>query len=382
MISGRCICNYLIVMEFLASTISPITVLFTVIIIGYFIGKIRICRISLDIAAILFVAILVGYALFKFCPMLINDEFNDIMNSYSKIGTFFFMAVVGITSGFSLKVSSGKMLLHMVIGICCTCAGLFCMKMISLVDTSFDKSTLLGILCGALTSTPGLSTVSGRSDVISANAAIGYGSAYLFGLICVVTFVQGPAFALCKCSNCKPKENETASVSNDIEGLVAIATCGVLGELLGKISWFHYSLGATGGILICGIIMGLVLNKYPRFENRINQSFHMYRNFGLAMFFVGNGIPAGYSLRNGIDIKCLLYGAIITIASLITVNALGRMLFKKHETRVSTVAGSMTSTPALGVLVKKGYAIDFSAYSLSYLGALASLTIILKFIYP
>lgn len=37
----------------------------------------------------------------------------------------------------------------------------------------------------------------------------------------------------------------------------------------------------------------------------------------------------------------------------------------------------MTSTPALGVLVRKGYTVDFSAYSLAYLGALVSLTMIL-----
>lgn len=44
------------------------------------------------------------------------------------------------------------------------------------------------------------------------------------------------------------------------------------------------------------------------------------------------------------------------------------------------MAGAMTSTLALGVLVKKGYSVDLTAYSISYVGALLTITIGIKFI--
>lgn len=322
-------------MEYLVDMISPLTILFTVIVVGYLIGKIKIFQISLDIAATLFVAILTGFVLSEFCPFLMDDDFNGIMNSYSKIGTSFFMSVVGLTAGSSLKPSAKKTWLCLAFGICCTCVGFLCMKMIALVDTDFDKSMLLGILCGALTSTPGLSAVTERSDVISENAAIGYGSAYLFGLLCVVAFVQGVGCFSCKQNKPTQQENEKASEIHDMKGLTVIGVCSILGELLGRISWFHYSLGRTSGILICGIVLGVLRNQYKRSKGSFSPSFHMYRNLGLALFFVGNGIPAGYSLHNGIDLKCFLYGVTITTVSIATMAMLCRVFFKKHETSLS-----------------------------------------------
>ena len=39
---------------------TPIVILFVIIVIGYFLGKIRICSISFDISGVLIVAVLVG----------------------------------------------------------------------------------------------------------------------------------------------------------------------------------------------------------------------------------------------------------------------------------------------------------------------------------
>lgn len=48
-------------MQFLSSLISPITSAFFVIIIGYYIGRIKIHWFSLDLAGILIVAVAAGY---------------------------------------------------------------------------------------------------------------------------------------------------------------------------------------------------------------------------------------------------------------------------------------------------------------------------------
>lgn len=61
---------------------------------------------------------------------------------------------------------------------------------IRVIDRSADISFLLGILCGALTSTPGLACVCDMRNIDPSVAFAGYGAAYLFVVIGVVLFVQ------------------------------------------------------------------------------------------------------------------------------------------------------------------------------------------------
>ena len=172
------------------NVISPLTVAFVVIVLGYVIGKIRFFNVSLDLSAILLVAIMLGFVIFKFYPSLMDANFNNAMSAYSSLGTAIFVSVIGITSGFSLKLSSKKTVLYFLIGCIAVLVGFAVTYLIVYMDSETDKSLLLGILSGALTSTPGLSVISERQDLISERAVIGYGTAYILGVVIVVIVAQ------------------------------------------------------------------------------------------------------------------------------------------------------------------------------------------------
>lgn len=358
------------------NVISPLTVAFTIILLGYAIGKIRFCNVSLDLSAILLVAIMLGFVISKFDPNLMDTNFNNAMSAYSKLGTAIFVSVIGITAGISFKISSKKTALYFLIGCISVVVGFAVTSLIGYIDTEIDKSVLLGILSGALTSTPALSVISERSDVISENAVIGYGAAYILGVVIVVISTQITGRNMLGKYIVEDKQTG-GTVSDGTWGLILIAICALTGEILGEFSLFGYSLGTTGSVLVCSIIIGCIIRKLSHINNRVEQSFAIYRNLGLMLFFVGNGTTAGARLNSNISIKWYVFGAVMTLSSVMIVWFVCKLL--KLDI-CSLMAGAMTSTPALGVIVKKGYAVDLTAYSISYVGALLTMTIGIKFI--
>lgn len=358
--------------------ISPLTVAFAVILLGYAIGKIRFFNISLDLSAILLVAIIFGFVIAKCIPNVIDGDFNSAMNSYSNLGTAIFVSVIGITTGLTLKLSSKKTVLYFIIGSVAVLIGFEVTSLIGYMDIEIDRSVLLGILSGALTSTPALSAISERPDVISENAVIGYGVAYILGVVIVVISTQITGRNILKKSITK-NEQKAVTVSDGTWGLILIAICALIGEMLGNLSLFGYSLGTTGSVLICGIIIGCIIRK-SLITSCAENVFPIYRNLGLILFFVGNGITAGARLNSNISIKWFLCGILITLVSVMSVFIICKILIRNKSITPSLIAGSMTSTPALGVLVKKGYSVDLTAYSISYVGALLTMTVGIKFV--
>ena len=142
------------------------------------------------------------------------------------------------------------------------------------------------------------------ADIDPSVASAGYGAAYLFGVIGVVLFVQ--AFLPKKLP--PEKTISDGNQNGDMDGLFFIAAAAVGGTVLGgfKIPIFNHSAGIAGGILIAGIVCGMAVRKFPRFKNGL-QHLSVYRNLGLMLFFVGNGISAGENLTMLSDIKWFAY---------------------------------------------------------------------------
>ena len=359
----------------MTDALSPLMVLFSVILLGYALGKLKICGISLGLSAILLAAILLGFILSHFLPTAIDTDFSDYMSAYSRLGTLLFVSVIGITSGISLKLSSKKTVLYLFIGCIAVLVGFAVMTMIGYIDTKTNRSLLLGILSGALTSTPALSAISERPDVISENAVVGYGAAYILGVVIVVISTQITGRKKLKKSNVE-NQQKAVTVSDGTFGFILIAICALIGEILGNLSLGGYSLGTTGAVLICGIIIGRIIRK-SHIRSSAENVFPIYRNLGLTLFFVGNGVVAGARLNSDISIKWFIFGAIITVLSVISIWLICK-IFKADIPNL--ISGSMTSTPALAVLIKKEDAVDLTAYSISYVGALLTMTIGIKFI--
>lgn len=149
-------------MSFLTLLLSPFNLLFFIIVVGFAIGKLQIKHISLGIAGILFVAIMVGFLMNKFIPeentyIILDAQSN--MKIFSKLGTSLFISVIGLQTGFSIKNNSKSSMIALIIGSMMSISGVGIMLLISILDKTISYPSLLGVLCGALTSTPGLSSV-------------------------------------------------------------------------------------------------------------------------------------------------------------------------------------------------------------------------------
>lgn len=355
----------------MTAVLSPALIFFSVVIIGLLLGHIRIYSISLDVSAVLIAAIAMGFLLSQYLPSVFDAQFKTAMSQYSKLGTALFVAVIGISAGASVDSRNiRKALICLVAGASTVFVGFVAAAVIRAIDRSADISLLLGILCGALTSTPGLACVCDMRNIDPSVASAGYGAAYLFGVIGVVLFVQ---VFLRKAEKLKSRKAAFVGLKNcRTDGLLIIAAAAVIGTALGglKIPIINLSVGTAGGILIAGIICGILAAKFLNFKKGIN-SLAVYRNFGLMLFFVGNGISAGENLNMLSDVKWFAYGALITVSCILAGDVFGSLIFKKNTVaKLSVIAGGMTSTPAYGVILRKTENVDTTAYSFTYLGAL------------
>lgn len=343
--------------------------LFSVIVVGCLIGRIKICNISLDISAVLILSVVVGYVLSK-TDIEIDAKY---LNVCSQIGTSLFISVVGITSGFSIKRDEiFSNIRYVVMGGLIVFAGFVAARIIGFLDSNIDESLLVGIFCGAMTSTPGLSAACESETVRSELAVLGYGSAYLIGVLGIVLFVQLSTGSFPEIRKVNIFQEKKSNIGQ--KSLVAIGLTCVCGQVLGavKFSVLNISLGATGGVLICGLIIGIVINKFSREKDSIGMTLPVYRDLGLVLFFAGNGLVAGQELNTQVEISWFVYAAIITLSSVFAGKFFGKVIIKNSLlNQMCSVAGGMTSTPAMGCLLKKtDNPSDLTAYSLSYLGAL------------
>ncbi|PKP49776.1 MAG: transporter [Bacteroidetes bacterium HGW-Bacteroidetes-11] len=150
--------------------------LFLIISLGLVVGKAKIRGFSLDISAVIFIAMLLGHFGFR------------LPSEYQHIGLLLFIFTIGIQSGpgfFRSFKQYGKQL-FIIASIIIASGALITWLLSSLMN--IDKALAVGLFNGAMTSTPGLAAAVEVSN--SPMASIGYGIAYPFGVIGVVLFVS------------------------------------------------------------------------------------------------------------------------------------------------------------------------------------------------
>lgn len=163
-------------------------VLFLVIALGMAAGNITIKGFSFDVSAVIFVAIFIGWAM-DACGVTFS-----MPAIVENIGLILFIYTIGIQAGpsfFEAFRREGKRLITLtVIIISIAAIATLCAEYLLGIDSVIS----VGLLNGALTSTPGLAAAieaaSGIEGINAADASIGYGIAYPFGVIGVVLFVK------------------------------------------------------------------------------------------------------------------------------------------------------------------------------------------------
>lgn len=150
--------------------------IFLIVALGFMLGRIKVMGLSLDVSAVIFIALAFGH-----WGVSIPKELGTF-------GLVLFIFTIGIQTGpgfFHSFRSKGKTLilitLLIVASACLTGVG---MKYLFDIDTP----SIVGLIAGALTSTPGLAVAIDSTQ--SPLASIAYGIAYPFGVIGVILFVK------------------------------------------------------------------------------------------------------------------------------------------------------------------------------------------------
>ncbi len=361
--------------------------LFLVMGIGYALGRIKFKGVNFGAAGILVVALVFGHFGYEI-PSIVQN-----------IGLACFVTAVGFIAGPTfIQNFKGKARAYVVIG-----AGIIlssvvvCLIIIALSGTSVDLA--LGLLAGALTTTPGLAAgiEATGSDLVS----VGYGIAYPFGVISVVLFVQLMPKLLkidieAEKRELKAKGNKLWKIVPenlirfDSYGLFSFSIAIIIGYLIGQIrvplpGGGTFSLGTSGGPLLAGIILGHFQN-ISIFDMRIkNSALVTMRELGLAFFLAGAGTKAGKGfieilLQRGSVL--FLYGALMAIVPLFVGYLIATRVFKLNVLdAMGSICGGMTSTPALGTLITSTGTDDVtSSYAATYPVALALIVIAVEFI--
>jgi len=150
--------------------------LFTIVAIGVLLGRIKIFGLSLDVSAVIFVALVFGHY-----GIIIPVDFQYL-------GLVLFIFTIGIQAGpgfFESFKKDGRQLAIFATFLLLT-GGIITILMISVFN--IDENIAVGLFTGALTSTPGLAAAIDYTG--SPLASIGYGVGYPFGVIGVILFIR------------------------------------------------------------------------------------------------------------------------------------------------------------------------------------------------
>ncbi len=385
---------------------------FLIATVGYLLGRITVKGISLGTAGVFIVALL--YGCFFYDNLSLNLMAGDIsfvknaLKIVDNLGLVLFVSSVGFIAGpnffgnFKKNFKSYVLIALIVIlagGL--TCAGCIVIdSKISGEPVENIASILVGLLAGALTSTPAFSaaktTVADRANgvLLEDLVTVGYGIAYLFGVIGVVFFVQLiPKFMkadmnkerellITADSKGAKKEYKGKLVDMDDFGLMPFSLAAIIGVFVGSIKFGNFSLTTTGGCLLISLIFGHFgrigkVNLMPK-----DSTLKVFREFGLMLFLIGAGVAGGANFVEYFRGVYFIYGIIMTIVPMII-----GFLFAKYVLKMSllnnlgSITGGMTSTPALGTLISTSGTENVAfAYAATYPAALIAVVVVSQII--
>ena len=394
-----------------STTVALLASIFVIAALGYLLGSITVKGVSLGTAGVFLVAILFGYlctlpglqSVPVFDAFFMADSSATLNGYFSKViqnvGLVLFVASVGFIAGpnffKNLKKNATSFVLLGAIIILAGAAVAVLFALIPGIGPEFS----VGVLSGALTTTPGFSAAVEAAESIGHSTDIitlGHAVAYPFGVIGVVLFVQlMPKFL--KADMSKERELLRAGAEEKIDekqglfccdpfGLTPFALAVIAGLILGSISipltgsgyaGPCFSLGTTGGTLIMSLVFGHFGN-IGKFSLKVPETtVKVFREFGLMLFLIGAGVSGGVSLVSEIGkselggmivVYGLIGGALMTLIPMIIGFIIAKYLLKLSLlNNLGSITGGMTSTPALGTLINTAGTDDVAAaYASTY----------------
>ncbi len=384
---------------------------FIIATLGYMLGRITIKGVSLGTAGVFIVALVYG-AIFgpEFTDRIRIGEVayaSEALKTVENLGLILFVTSVGFIAGPNFFKNMKKnfksyVLLGLVIILTGGVATVACVYIDRLLEAGNNTdpgqitAIITGILSGALTSTPAFSATKEAVQPEYTDAVtVGYGIAYLFGVIGVVLFVQlMPKFVHANMDEERSKliaadvakEEKKASrklIDMDDFGLMPFALAAVLGVLVGSVKFFKlFSLTTTGGTLLASLLFGHFGHIGPVNIMPQKKTLENFREFGLMLFLIGAGIAGGMNFVRYFKAVYFLYGILITTLPMIVGYFVARKALKMSLLNsLGSITGGMTSTPALGTLIHVAGTDDVaSAYAATYPIALISVVLVSELI--
>ncbi len=399
--------------------------IFLVAALGYLLGSISIKGVSLGTAGVFLVAIVFGCVCtiegLGNIPILKNFYIKDssaILYKYygsivQNIGLVLFVASVGFIAGPSffknLKKNAKS---YVLLGVIIILVGAVCSVAFTFIlgEDYGGADFAIGVLSGALTTTPGYSAAleAASSEAAKSMITLGHAIAYPFGVVGVVLFVQlVPKFmkadmekerGYLKLGLDEKVKLEGGFFKADEFGVMPFALAAICGLILGAIkipltskgyNGTCFSLGTTGGVLIMCLIFGH-FGHFGRLSLEIpDKTAKVFREFGLMLFLIGAGVAGGAQLVTQISKYggiIILYGFLGGVVMTTLPMIVGFFVAKKGLklpllNNLGSITGGMTSTPALGTLISVAGTDDVaSAYAATYPMALVSIVLVSQFV--
>lgn len=395
--------------------------------LGYILGRVTIKGVSLGTAGVFLIALLYGCFFYDdlSAQLVTRVTAGDItvplageikaeavgsvsfvdsaLKIVENLGLVLFVSAVGFIAGpgffgnFKKNFKSYVILAVIIIfsgGLACAGCIMVGRNFTNLSNDEFTAE-LVGILSGALTSTPGLSASKEAvgSDHLSGIVSAGSGTAYIFGVVGVVLFVQlipkivkadmsKERDLLVVARSDSKKDDNKKLIDVDSFGLMPFALAAILGIVIGSFKFKNFSLSTTGGCLLVTLLFGHFghigkISIMPK-----DTTLKMLRELGLMFFLIGAGVSGGAKFVKYFELIYIVYGMIMTLVPMII-----GFLFAKYVLKLSllnnlgSITGGMTSTPALGTLISTaGTENVASAYAATYPVALVSVVLVSQFI--
>lgn len=382
--------------------------IFAILTVGYALGRITIKGISLGSAGVFIIALAFGCLFYDILDAQLSGYTTNALKIVENLGLILFVTSVGFIAGpkfFSnmKKNFTSYVLLGLVIIVTGALVAVGCVylgKFMGETDVERLSAIISGLFAGALTSTPAFSAAkaSVSSPEMEQLVSVGYGIAYIFGVIGVVLFVQ----LIPKMLKINMEEERTKLVGEesvpdtkksegkliqlDDYGIAPFAIAALIGIFIGMIkiplssaglNGTTFSLTTTGGCLLASLVFGHFgkigkVNVMPPVT-----TLKVFRELGLVLFLIGAGISGGARFVQEFKIDYFVYGMIMTILPMII-----GFIFAKYVLKINvlnslgSITGGMTSTPALGTLIHVAGTEDVAAaYAATYPIALVAVVL-------
>ncbi len=392
--------------------------LLAIISLGYLLGRISVKGVSLGTAGVFIVALLYGCLFYGTLETQLSVEGVSYVSNALKVvenmGLILFVTAVGFIAGpkfFGNFVRNFKS--YILLGIVIIISGGIACVLCLLVERNFTQlspnelsAMMAGLLAGSLTSTPAFSAakeaaVAKGGEALEASVSVGYGIAYLFGVIGVVLFVQvipkllkadmSKERALISDSDEDSKKKSFVGKILEIDdfGIMPFAVAAVIGVFIGSAKAGNFSLTTTGGCLLTALMFGhfsRITLRRPKGDKQgvaisimpPDKTLKVFREFGLVLFLMGAGISGGARFVGLFQPVYFLYGIIMTVLPMILGFLFAKYVLKlKLLNNLGSITGGMTSTPALGTLISTAGTEDVAAaYAATYPIALIAVVLV------